>query len=100
MIKKTRAICGASRYTINISDAEWEAIQAGALSHTKVAKILDRADAESIKQRATPREQFQWTNAKQNIAIAMANSGWTTAEIAERIGSSTSAVTKFLSERS
>lgn len=100
LIKKTRAICGASRYEIDITDREWEAIQSGALSHTKVAKILDRANDEAVKQRATPRKQFEWTPAKQNIAVAMANSGWTTAEIAERIGASSSAVTQFLSERS
>lgn len=98
LTKKAREACGAARYTIPITDKEWEAIQAGALSHTKVAKILDRADPEAIKQRATPRKQFEWTQAKQNIAKAMANSGWTTAQIAERIGASTSAVSKFLEE--
>ena len=100
LIKKTRAICGAARYTIPISDKEWEAIQNGALSHTKVAKILERADADQVRQRATPKKQFEWTNAKQNIALTMANSGWTMAEIAERLGTSTTTIAKCLDERS
>ena len=99
LIKEARAICGAARYEIPISDKEWEAIQAGALTHTKVSKILDRANPDSIKQRATPRKQFEWTNAKENIAKSMASAGWTTAEIAQRIGASETAVLKFLSER-
>ena len=99
LTKKARAICGAQRETIDITDKEWEAIQAGALSHTRVANILDKANPDSIKQRATPREQFNWTKAKQNIALAMANSGWTVAEIAERVGASTTAVSEFLGER-
>lgn len=100
LIKKARAICGASRYTIKISDKEWEAIQAGALSHTRVANILDRADPEDYKRRATPRKEFNWTPVCQRLAISMRNSGWSNAEIAERIGASESAVIKFLKERS
>lgn len=99
LIKKARAICGASRYEILITDKQWEAIQAGALTHTKVAKILDRANPDSIKQRATPKKVFEWTPAKQNIAKAMADAGWTTADIANRIGASTTTVSDFLSER-
>lgn len=99
LIKKTRAICGAARYQIDITDKEWEAIQNGALTHTKVAKILERANGDQIRQRATPNKQFEWTSAKQKIALAMANSGWTMAEIAERLGTSTTTVSKFLNER-
>ena len=99
LIKKARVICGAQREPIDISDKEWEAIQAGALSHTKVAKIFERTDADAIKKRATPRQEFEWTKARETIALSMAKSGWTTGEIAKRLGASASTISQFLSER-
>jgi len=99
-LKKARIACGAQREPINISDREWEAIQNGALTHTKVSKIFERTDPESIKQRATPRKEFEWNSVRQRLAYTMANSGYTISEIAERLGTSTTTISKFLNERS
>lgn len=98
-LKKARIICGAQREEIPISDREWEAIQNGALTHTKVSKIFERTDPDVIKQRATPRKEFQWTSVRQRLAYTMANSGYTINEIAERLGTSTTTVSRFLKER-
>ena len=100
LLKKARIICGAQRETIDITDREWEAIQKGALTHTKVAKIFERTDPEVIKKRATPKQEFEWTSARQRLAYTMANSGYTMSEIAERLGASTTTIAKFLNERS
>ena len=100
LLKKARLICGAQRETIDITDREWEAIQKGALTHTKVAKIFERTDLEVIKKRATPKQEFEWTSARQRLAYTMANSGYTMSEIAERLGASTTTIAKFLNERS
>ena len=99
-IKKARLICGAQREEIPISDREWEAIQNGALTHTKVSKIFERTDPDVIKQRATPRKEFEWNFVRQRLAYTMANSGYTMSEIAERLGTSTTTISKFLNERS
>lgn len=100
LIKKARLICGAQREEIEITDKEWEAIQSGALSHTKVAKIFERTDPDAIKKRATPRKEFEWNPVRQRLAYTMANSGYTMSEIAERLGTSTNTIAKFLKERS
>lgn len=99
MLKKARFITGAQREEINITDKEWEAIQAGAISHTKAMQIFQKANQDQLRERATPKEKFQWTEAKSNRAIAMLNSGYTTREIAEALGISTSTVSSFLREK-
>ena len=81
---------------IEISDGEWEAIQAGAVSHTTLSEILRYADADSVRQRATPKATTQLSTARINRIKAMASSGYTNSEIADTLGISTSAVSKYL----
>ncbi len=81
---------------IEISDGEWEAIQAGAVSHTTLSEILRYADADSVRQRATPKATTQLSPARVNRIKAMASSGYTNREIADTLGISTSAVSKYL----
>ena len=87
---------GSKRNPITISDKEWEAIQAGAISDQKLTKILKYADKEDLRKRATPRSNNSLSQAKQNKISAMAASGYTNAEIAEALGVSTSTVSKYL----
>lgn len=93
-----RVETGAKRHPIDISGREWEAIQAGAIHDTTLAKILDYADTEQLRQRATPRASTQLTQAKQSKIQAMKASGYTTAQIAEAVGVSTSTVHKYLND--
>lgn len=97
-INNARAAVGASGKDskIRISDREWEAIQAGAISDSKLTQILRYADADEIKQRATPRATTQLSTAKVNRIKAMATSGFTNADIAKALGVSSSAVSKYL----
>lgn len=97
-INNARATVGASGKDskIRISDREWEAIQAGAISDSKLTQILRYADADEIKQRATPRATTQLSTAKVNRIKAMATSGFTNADIAKALGVSSSAVSKYL----
>lgn len=82
---------------ITISDGEWEAIQAGAISHTTLSEILRYAEPKSVRERATPRATTQLSEARVNRIRSMANSGYTNAEIADALGISTSSVSKYLS---
>lgn len=81
-----------------ISDREWEAIQAGAISENKLKRILANADADELRQRATPRDSRAITAGQERRIKALSNSGkLTIAEIADQLGLSTSTVKKYLS---
>ncbi len=91
-----RAQVGAERRPIVISDREWEAIQAGAISENKLTQILNYVDIDSLRQRATPRATTALSDAKIAKIAAMSSSGYSTSDIAEAIGVSTSTVVKYL----
>lgn len=97
-IEDARLSVGASgkQTRINITDKEWEAIQAGAISDTKLTQILRYTDPDSIKQRAMPRTTTQLSTAKINKIKAMKASGHTIADMAEALGVSTSTISKYL----
>lgn len=97
-ISDARNSTGASgkRTRITISDGEWTAIQSGAISDTTLSEILRYADPKTVRERATPRRTTQLSDARISRIKAMANSGHTNAEIAEALGISTSAVSKYL----
>ena len=87
---------GAKKPDINITDSEWEAIQAGAIHNSKAMAIINNADLDMIKQRATPRQAKTLSPTKRNRAIAMVNSGYTQEEIATQLGVSISMIKEFI----
>lgn len=95
-LTQARAAVGAKRETIKITDREWEAIQAGAISENKLTQIIDNVDIDSLRQRATPRAITSLSQAKQNKITSMNASGYSTSEIAEALGVSTSTVSDYL----
>ena len=95
-----RKMTGASKKKsqIELTDEEWNAIQAGAISKTKLKKIINNCDETQVKQLATPRNQSTISTSQKSRIIAMNNSGRTLAEIAEALGVSTSTVSRVLYE--
>ena len=87
---------GAKREPILITDREWEAIQAGAISENRLTQIINNVDTDKLRQRATPRATTTLSSAKVNKISSMNASGYTTAEIAEALGVSASTVSKYL----
>lgn len=81
---------------IQITDNEWKAIQAGAISESKLKKILNNADIDELRQRATPRQTKAMTESQINRAKAMSSSNFTLKQIADALGVSTSTVSKYL----
>lgn len=76
---------------IDITDREWEAIQAGALHHTKVVQILKNTDQDALKERATPRSDGRKIPASTLArAKAMLSMGYSQADVAKAIGVSVS----------
>ena len=86
---------GSKKNQIKITDREWEAIQAGAISDSMLTQILKYTDTDRLRELATPKATVMST-AKINKAKAYANSGFTIAEIAEALGVSASTVSKYL----
>ena len=95
-LTKARASVGAKRTSITISDREWEAIQAGAISENKLTQILNNTNTDDVRKLATPRSTTTITPAKQSKIASMNASGYTIAEIAESLGVSTSAVSTYI----
>ena len=81
--------------SIKITDREWEAIQAGAISDNKLRNILKNTDVDNLRERATPRASKQLTQAKIAKIKAMSAS-YTLQQIADKMGVSVSTVSKYL----
>ena len=79
---------------IDITDREWEAIQAGAISNNKLSQILRNADEKAIKERATPKNKPAMTPAKIARAKSLLKMGYTQAEVADYLGVSVSTINK------
>ena len=81
---------------INITDREWEAIQAGAISESQLIKILNNSDTTRLRELATPRTKATPSSAQVSRMKALATSNYTLADIAAKTGFSTSTVSKYL----
>ena len=97
-LDKMRRQVGAKRELVQITDKEWEAIQAGAISPNKLKVIINNADMDRVKQLAMPRSTKQLSQAKINHIATLRASGYTNAQIAQKLGVSTSTVIKYLNE--
>lgn len=87
---------GASKQKVVISPAEWKAIQAGAVSSSKLKSILNNADMDQVRSVASPKASKEMSTSKVSLAKSLAAVGYTNAEIAERLGVSSSTVSKAL----
>lgn len=81
---------------IEITDREWEAIQAGAISENKLKSILNNTNIDKLRERAMPKNRTTLTQAKINRIKAMSASNFTLAQIAEMMGIPTSTVSNVL----
>lgn len=81
---------------IEITDKEWEAIQAGAISKTQLRKILNNTDVDVLREKAMPKTVSKLSVNKIAGIKAMANSNYGLSEIAKKYGVSTSTVSEIL----
>lgn len=89
-LEEARLRTGAKKHRVQITDREWEAIQARAISNDKLEKILQNTEVDKLRERATPREKPVMTTVMTSRAKNMLNSGYTFAEIADALGISAS----------
>lgn len=93
-LMEARLKVGSKRNPIDITDREWEAIQAGAISENKLMQILNHTDLDKLRERATPRARTELSSAKVARIKALKASGYTIDEIAQAVGVSSSTVVK------
>lgn len=89
-LTEARARAGAGKEKINITPNEWNAIQSGAITASRLKKIVDNTDVELLKELATPRDSPKMNSSNIALAQSMLSSGYTAAEVATRLGVSTS----------
>ena len=95
-LANARDMVGAKKQKIEITPKEWQAIQSGAISDNKLRQILNNADDKAIKQLAMPRSSSELSSSKQSLIKSMSSSGYTIAEIADRLDVSSSTVSKYM----
>ena len=98
-LEEARYRIGASKKNIEISDRQWEAIQAGAISNAKLEEILKNTDVDALKKRALPRESKGISSGKLATARMRLNNGYTAAEVANSLGVSVSTLYKALDDQ-
>jgi hypothetical protein len=97
-LTEMRLRTGAKKNRIEITDDEWAAIQAGAITNNKLNQILANANLDTVKQLATPRDKAIMTSVKVGRAQAMLSAGYTQAEVANALGVSVSTLKTAVSE--
>ena len=85
-----------SKPYIDITDREWEAIQAGAIADNTLRKILRNTKDDSLKQRAMPKTKRGLSTSQIARAKAMSNNDYSIAQIADMLGVSTSTVSNAI----
>lgn len=98
-LSKYREDVGAvsrQKRNIDISDRQWEAIQAGAISEHQLRQILANTDTGKLRERATPRATTNLSTAKVNQIKSLSNSNYTLEQIADKLNISKSVVSKYL----
>lgn len=95
-LTKYRDLLGAKRTPVIVTDKEWEAIQAGAISENKLKQILDNTDKDNLREKATPRNKTSVSPAQINRMKAMNASNYSIDEIAKALHLSASTVAKYL----
>ena len=95
-INRARLAVGAKKTKIEISEKGWEAIQAGCFSDSTLKDILNNTDIDKVRQYAMPRQAKNTVSSTKKARIKAMSSSYTTTQIAEMLGVSTSTVSDVL----
>lgn len=91
-LTRAREKVGAHKNRVSITPEEWTAIQAGAVTATKLEDILRNAEPAAIKQYSLPHKRAGLSANQAARARAMIRAGYTLADVAEQLGVSTTTV--------
>lgn len=90
-LSNARARIGSSKYKMELTPREWEAVQAGAVRKNMLQEIVDNANADHIKSLAMPHAKPKLTAAQASRASRLLDTH-TIAEVADALGVSTSTI--------
>jgi len=85
-LNEARIRTGAKKTKIVVTETEWQAIQAGAISTDKLQRIINNSDLDTVKRLAMPKNPPKMTSAKMRRAQSMLASGYTQQEVADHLG--------------
>jgi len=85
-LEEARRRMDAKKHKIIITQSEWDAIQAGAISPSRLKEILYNSDSDSVKALALPKQGPKLSSAKLVRARSMLGNGYTQAEVADALG--------------
>lgn len=74
------------RYRITLTDREWDAIQAGAISETQFKRVIRYSDKDELKKRALPRQGTGLKASTRSRAIMLLNKGYAPSTVAKELG--------------
>lgn len=94
-LTEMRNRAGAKKTPIEITKAQWDAIQAGAISSTMLTQILANANMDKVQELASPRPKAM-TSAKITQARTLLAAGYSKAEVAKKLGVSTATIDREL----
>ena len=97
-LEEARYRVKAKKANIEISDRQWEAIQAGAISNAKLEEILKNTDVDALKKRALPRQPRGISSAKLATAKLKLKNGYEPSEVADSLGISVSTLYRALDD--
>ena len=98
ILAETRELVGANKKRVEITQEEWNAIEAGAISNALLKQILDNTNLDVVQSYATPRSQSVMSDSKIARAKIYLSQGRATSEIADALGVSVSTLSKALKE--
>ncbi len=98
ILAETRELVGANKKRVEITQEEWNAIEAGAISNALLKQILDNTNLDVVQSYATPRSQSVMSDSKIARAKIYFSQGRATSEIADALGVSVSTLSKALKE--
>lgn len=97
-ITAVRNRLGTKKESIEITESEWNAIQAGAISKTKLNEILANTSDQEIKKWAMPRLNTSLSDSKLATAKSLLKSGYTLSEVSQSLGVSVSTLENQLTK--
>ena len=95
-LTQARSRLGGKKPQIRFTPKEWEAVQAGAISKTKLTELLRYADDDHVKELALPKSTTKMSASKIAMAKSRLNAGYSWDEVAKMLGVSRSTLQRAL----
>ena len=95
-LEAARKLVGANRVKVTLTDRQWEAIQAGAISKSKLLDIVTYVDGDRLRELAVPKSNHGMTPAMVARAKALYAQGHDLTDIADALEVSPSTISKVV----